>query len=51
VTQANVAHVAGLGADIVVSGSAIFDGTDVAANAAFMLDAVRSQSVSRTAKR
>jgi ribulose-phosphate 3-epimerase len=42
VTRANIDHVASLGADIVVSGSAIFDGKDVAANAAFMLDRVRA---------
>ena len=41
VTRANVDHVAGLGADIIVSGSAVFDGRDAAANAAFMLDRVR----------
>lgn len=49
VTQANVAHVAGLGTDIVVSGSAIFDGTDAAANTAFMLDAVRAGTRRATA--
>ena len=42
VTQANIARVAGMGADIIVSGSAIFDGGDVAANASAMLDAVAS---------
>jgi ribulose-phosphate 3-epimerase len=36
VTRDNVASVAALGADIVVSGSAIFDGRDAAANLAFM---------------
>ena len=41
VTKANIGRVAAMGADIIVSGSAIFDGTDVAANAATMLDAVR----------
>jgi ribulose-phosphate 3-epimerase len=40
VTRANIEHVAGLGADIIVSGSAIFDGRDAVANAAFMLDQV-----------
>jgi ribulose-phosphate 3-epimerase len=40
VTRANIEHVAGLGADIIVSGSAIFDGRDAVANAAFMLDRV-----------
>jgi ribulose-phosphate 3-epimerase len=48
VTRANVGRVAGLGADIVVSGSAIFDGSDVAANAAFMLDAIRTGTQRRT---
>ena len=41
VTKSNIARVAAMGADIIVSGSAIFDGTDVAANAATMLEAVR----------
>ena len=40
VTHANIARVAAMGADIIVSGSAIFDGGDVTANAAAMLDAV-----------
>ena len=36
-TKGNIADIAALGADIVVTGSAIFDGTpDVEANAAFM---------------
>lgn len=43
VTRANIARVAAMGADIIVSGSAIFDGADVAANAAAMLDAVRAR--------
>jgi ribulose-phosphate 3-epimerase len=51
VTQANVGRVAGLGADIVVSGSAIFDGNDVAANAAYMLKAVGTAVVHRTSTR
>ncbi len=42
VTRANIDHVAGLGADIIVSGSAIFDGRAAAANAAYMLDRVRA---------
>jgi ribulose-phosphate 3-epimerase len=49
VTRSNIGRVAGLGADIVVSGSAIFDGTDVSANAAFMLDAVGTAARSRAA--
>jgi ribulose-phosphate 3-epimerase len=36
VTRQNVAHVANLGADVIVSGSAIFDGGDAAANLAAM---------------
>lgn len=38
VTRENIAWVAGLGADIVVSGSAIFDGKAAADNAGFMLE-------------
>jgi ribulose-phosphate 3-epimerase len=41
VTRANVDHVGDLGVDIIVSGSAVFDGRAAAANAAFMLDGVR----------
>ncbi len=43
VTRDNIAEVAGLGADVIVSGSAIFDGTDAMANAAHMLDAVAAE--------
>ena len=39
-TRANIGRVAQMGADIIVSGSAIFDGGDVAANAATMQEAV-----------
>ena len=43
VTRDNIAAVAALGADVIVSGSAIFDGTAaVAANAEAMLAAVRA---------
>ncbi len=42
VTQANIGRVAAMGADIIVSGSAIFDGGDVAANARFMIEGVAS---------
>lgn len=42
VSRANIGRVAAMGADIIVSGSAIFDGGDTAANAAGMLDAVAS---------
>ena len=48
VSRANIARVLRLGADIVVSGSAIFDGRAAPANAAFMLDQVRA---ARTAVR
>jgi ribulose-phosphate 3-epimerase len=40
VTRANVAAVAAAGADLIVTGSAVFDGRDAAANAASMLGAV-----------
>jgi ribulose-phosphate 3-epimerase len=42
VTRTNIDRVAALGTDIIVSGSAIFDGGDVTANAAAMLAAVRT---------
>jgi len=42
VTRENVAMIAGLGADIVVTGSAVFDGKAVAENARFMLQAVKT---------
>jgi len=41
VTRANIEHVAGLGVDLIVTGSAVFDGKAAAENAAFMLDATR----------
>ena len=41
VTRVNVGRVAAMGADIVVSGSAIFDGSAAAENAMLMLDQVR----------
>jgi ribulose-phosphate 3-epimerase len=45
VTRDNIEHVATLGADIIVSGSAIFDGTPgVAGRAATMLERVRSRA-------
>jgi ribulose-phosphate 3-epimerase len=40
VTRDNIADVVALGADIVVSGSAIFDGKAAADNLRFMLDAL-----------
>jgi ribulose-phosphate 3-epimerase len=42
VTQENVARIAALDVDLVVSGSAIFDGRAAAANASTMLDLVRT---------
>lgn len=42
VTKSNIGEVAALGADIVVTGSAVFDGKAPAENARFMLDALRS---------
>ena len=45
ITRANIGRVATMGADIIVSGSAIFDGGDTAANAAGMLDAVAAAKV------
>jgi ribulose-phosphate 3-epimerase len=42
VTRDNIAHLAGAGADIVVTGSAVFDGKAAATNAEFMLGAMRT---------
>lgn len=42
VTKANIARVAALGADIIVTGSAVFDGKAAADNARFMLDQARA---------
>ena len=44
VTRTNIAEVAKLGVDIVVTGSAVFDGKAPAENAKFMLDALRSNT-------
>jgi ribulose-phosphate 3-epimerase len=41
VTRENISMVSGVGADLVVTGSAVFDGKAVAENARYMLDAVR----------
>ncbi|MDD2765800.1 MAG: ribulose-phosphate 3-epimerase [Opitutaceae bacterium] len=41
ITRDNVAEIAALGADIIVTGSAVFDGKNAAANAAHMLQAVK----------
>jgi ribulose-phosphate 3-epimerase len=40
ITKANIAEVAATGADLIVTGSAVFDGKTPEANARFMLDAV-----------
>jgi ribulose-phosphate 3-epimerase len=47
IKRSNVEAMGRMGADVLVSGSAIFDGKAPAANARFMLDAVKSQT-SRT---
>ena len=44
ITKANIDHVATLGADLIVSGSAIFDGVAPLDNARYMLDAVRGNT-------
>ena len=44
ITKENIEHVATLGADLVVSGSAIYDGGSVLDNARYMLRAVRGQT-------
>ena len=41
VTRKNIADVAGLGPDLIITGSAVFDGKQPAENARYMLDAVR----------
>jgi ribulose-phosphate 3-epimerase len=41
VTRDNIGQVARMGADIIVTGSAVFDGQDPAGNARFMLNAVK----------
>jgi ribulose-phosphate 3-epimerase len=46
ITRNNIAEVARLGVDIVVTGSAVFDGKAPAENARFMLDALRTHSPS-----
>jgi ribulose-phosphate 3-epimerase len=43
ITRANVGQLAGTGVDVVVTGSAIFDGSTPAANAAGMLAALQKQ--------
>jgi ribulose-phosphate 3-epimerase len=44
ITKDNIGHVATLGADLIVSGSAIYDGAAPLDNARYMLDAVRQAS-------
>jgi ribulose-phosphate 3-epimerase len=44
VTKENVGRIVAMGPDIVVAGSAIFDGTDPAANVRFFLDALNDSS-------
>jgi ribulose-phosphate 3-epimerase len=51
VTLRNAAEVATWGADLVVSGSAIFDGRDAAGNLTAMLTALRAQPAAATAVR
>jgi len=41
VTRSNIAEIAGAGADVIVTGSAVFDGKAPEENARFMLEAVR----------
>lgn len=45
VTRDNIAEVAATGADLIVTGSAVFDGVDPDANARFMLDALARRDV------
>ena len=51
VTRDNIEQIASLGADLVVSGSAIFAGGDTSGGARFMLDAVRAGSPSPAPRR
>ncbi len=47
ITKANIEHIATLGADLIVSGSAIYDGVAPLDNARYMLDAVRKSTSTR----
>ena len=47
ITKANIAEVAATGADLIVAGSAIFDGKTPEANARFMLDAATTVSTKK----
>jgi ribulose-phosphate 3-epimerase len=40
ITKDNIAEIAAMGADLIVTGSAVFDGKTSEANARFMLEAV-----------
>jgi ribulose-phosphate 3-epimerase len=42
ITRGNIARVAGMGPDVIVAGSAVFDGKAPAENARFMLDQVKA---------
>jgi len=44
ITRDNISDVAAAGPDLIVTGSAVFDGRAAAANARFVLDAVRARS-------
>jgi ribulose-phosphate 3-epimerase len=44
VTRDNIAQVAAMGPNVIVTGSAVFDGKAAAENARFMLDAIRTAS-------
>jgi ribulose-phosphate 3-epimerase len=46
VTKANIGEVAATGADLIVTGSAVFDGVDPDTNARFMLDALAGHDLS-----
>ena len=45
ITRDNIADVAALGVDLIVTGSAVFDGKAAEANAKFMLEAVKGKTV------
>jgi ribulose-phosphate 3-epimerase len=45
ITRDNIADVAALGVDLIVTGSAVFDGKAAEANARFMLEAVKEKAV------
>jgi ribulose-phosphate 3-epimerase len=45
ITRDNIAEVAALGVDLIITGSAVFDGRAAEANARFMLEAVKGKAV------